>query len=343
MDKNIETKEKNDEQKRGKRVRKKKRHIGLKIFIFILIVFAILGGIYAKRVYDLEGNWLAALLGHDKDTLKNLDKLYVLAMGESTGMSDTIIVCSYNPKTQEASMLSIPRDTFIGDSKRNATTSDKINALYNGGKKPEKTIEAVNELTGLNIQNYILVDTKALVELVNTISDGEGIEFDVPIDMKYDDYSQDLHINLKAGMQRLNGDQVEQLVRFRHNSNGSTYSYEYGMEDYGRMRTQREVLVAIAKQTIQLKNVKEIGNIIDIAEKYVQTNMDFKLLKDYIPYAVNINADNIKSAQLPGESEPVNGIWFFLHDEEETKNIVEELFTGTNEQTQTNEENNTIN
>lgn len=342
MSRNIETKEKVDEQKKGKRVKKKKKHIGLKIFILILIVFAILGGIYAKRVYELDGNWLAALLGHNKDTLKNLDKLYVLAMGESTGMSDTIIVCSYDPKTQEASMLSIPRDTFIGDSKRNATTSDKINALYNGGKKPEKTIEAVNELTGLNIQNYILIDTKALVELVDTISDGEGIEFDVPINMKYDDYSQDLHVDLKAGPQKLNGDQVEQLVRFRHNSDGSTYSYEYGMEDYGRMRTQREVLVAIAKQTIQFKNVKEIGNIIDIAEKYVQTNMDFKLLKDYIPYAVNINTDNIKSAQLPGESQYINGISFFLADEDEIEDVVEELFTGTNEQAQTNEENNTI-
>ena len=164
MEKDDKTKEKINAQKNGKRAKKKKRHIGLKIFIFILIILGILGGLYAKRVHDLDGNWLAALLGHNKDTLKNLDKLYILAMGESTGMSDTIIVCSYDPKTQEASMLSIPRDTFIGESKKRATTSDKINALYNGGKKPEKTIEAVNELTGLNIQNYILVDTKALVE-----------------------------------------------------------------------------------------------------------------------------------------------------------------------------------
>ena len=174
MEKDDKTKEKINAQKNGKRAKKKKRHIGLKIFIFILIILGILGGLYAKRVHDLDGNWLAALLGHNKDTLKNLDKLYILAMGESTGMSDTIIVCSYDPKTQEASMLSIPRDTFIGERKKRATTSDKINALYNGGKKPEKTIEAVNKLTGLNIQNYILVDTKALVELVNAIG---GIEF----------------------------------------------------------------------------------------------------------------------------------------------------------------------
>ena len=306
--------------------KKKKRHIGLKIFIFILILLAIGGGIFAKRVYDLDGNWIAALFGHNEETVKNLDKLYILAMGESTGMSDTIIVCSYDPKTQEASMLSIPRDTFIGDSQRYATTSDKINSLYNSGNNPERTLEAVNELTGLNIENYILIDTEALVELVDAIG---GVQFNVPIDMKYDDNNQDLHVDLKEGWQTLNGDQVEQLVRFRHNADGSTYSYEYGIEDFGRMRTQREVLIAIAKQTIQLKNVTEIGKIIDIAEKYVDTNMNFKSLKDYIPYAININTDNIKAEQLPGESRYINGISFFLADEEETKKVVEELFTGT--------------
>lgn len=333
MGKHDRTKEEINAQKNKRKKGKKKRHTGLKVFIFILILIGIAGGIFAKKVHDLDGNWLAALFGHDEETLKNLDKLYVLAMGESTGMSDTIIVCSYDPKTQEASMLSIPRDTFIGDSKSNASTSDKINSLYNAGRNPEKTMEAVNKLTGLNIENYILIDTEGLVELVDTIG---GVEFNVPINMKYDDYGQELHINLKAGLQRLNGNQVEQLVRFRHNANGSTYSYEYGMEDFGRMRTQREVIIAIAKQTIQLKNVKEIGNIVDIAEKYVQTNMNFDLLKDYIPYAVNMNTDNIKAKQLPGTTPYINGISFFLADEEETKQIVEELFIGTTTETEGN-------
>lgn len=333
----VEVKPKN-EKKNEKKIEKKtkrKKHIGLKIFIVILILLLIGGILFAKRVHDLNGNWLAALLGHNKETVKNLDKLYVLAMGESTGMSDTIIVCAYDPKTQEASMLSIPRDTFIGDSKRNARTSDKINALYNGGETPEKTLEAVNKLTGLNIQNYILIDTEALVKLVDVIG---GIEFDVPIDMKYNDNAQDLHVNLKAGMQKLNGNQVEQLVRFRHNADGSTYPYEYGIEDFGRMRTQREVIITIAKQTIQFKNVTEIGNIIDIAEKYVKTNMNFSALKDYIPYAVNMNPNNIRAEQLPGQAEYVNGISFFVYDEEETQELVDELFNGVTPEQDANEQ-----
>lgn len=309
---------------------KKNKHIGLKIFICILVILLILGIIFAKKVYDLDGNWMAALFGHNKQTLENLDKLYILAMGESTGMSDTIIVCSYDPKTQEASMLSIPRDTFIGDSKYNVSAYDKINSLYNNGKDPEKTLEAVNELTGLDIKNYILIDTKALTEIVDIIG---GIEFDVPINMKYDDSSQNLHIDLEKGVQKLNGNQVEQLVRFRHNADGSTYPYEYGMEDFGRMRTQREVIKTIAKQTIQFKNVKELGKLIDTISAYIQTNVNLQNIKDYIPYAVNMNIENVRAEQLPGIPKYIGGISFFLHDEKETQKLVDEMFRGIVEQT----------
>ena len=307
---------------------KKKKGIGFKIFIIILIILGICAGLFAKRVADLGGGWqgfLAALMGHNKHTLENLDRLNILLMGESTGSSDTIIVFSYDPKTQDAAMLSIPRDTYVGKNKSNANAGDKINALYKAGETPEKTMEAVNDITGLEIKDYILVDTKALVELVNTIG---GVDFEVPIDMKYDDGEQNLHINLKAGMQHLSGEQVEQVVRFRHNNNGTSYSYEYGNEDYGRMRTQRALITTVFKQTFKLKNITEIGNIIDIAKKHVKTNMDLDYLKDYIPYATNLDAEAIKEAQLPGESKVLNGFWFFLHNEEETQDIVKELFLG---------------
>jgi len=315
----------------------KKKRIGLKIFIFILILLAIAGGLFAKRVHDLDGNWVAALFGHNKNTLQNLEKLYILVMGESQGMSDTMIVCSYDPRTQDAAMLSIPRDTFIGESRYSASAYDKINSLYNNSRNPEDTLEAVNELTGLDVKKYVLIDTQALVELVNAIG---GVEFNVPIDMKYDDYSQELHVDLKEGWQTLNGDQVEQLVRFRHNSDGSTYSSEYGMEDFGRMRTQREVIIAVAKQTIQLKNVTEVGKILDITKRYVKTNLDFDYLKDYIPYAINMNTDAIKAEQLPGQDKYVNGIYFFVHDEEETKKMVNEMFHGIYVEENTEEQNN---
>lgn len=340
MGKHSKTNEKVDvEAKKQKKANKKKKHIGLKIFIIILIILGICGGLFAKRVHDLDGNWFAALLGHNKDTLKNLDKLEVLIMGESTGSSDTMIVCSYDPKTQQASMLSIPRDTFIGENTNRAKAGNKLNSFYSNGSTPEKTMEAINEVTGLNISKYVLIDTKALKELVDIIGE---VEFDVPINMDYDDDSQQLYIHLQKGVQKLNGDKVEQLVRFRHNNDGSTYPYEYGIEDYGRMRTQRELIKTILKQTVQFKNVKEIGKIMDLAEKYIQTNMNFSELKDYIPYIVNINVNNIQTEQLPGESKVLNGIWFFLNDKEETEEVVNRLFRNT-ESNQTENANTTSN
>lgn len=340
MGKHSKTNEKVDvEVKKQKKANKKKKHIGLKIFIIILIILGICGGLFAKRIHDLDGNWLAALLGHNKDTLKNLDKLEVLIMGESTGSSDTMIVCSYDPKTQQASMLSIPRDTFIGENTNRAKAGNKLNSFYSNGSTPEKTMEAINEVTGLNISKYVLIDTKALKELVDIIGE---VEFDVPINMDYDDDSQQLYIHLQKGIQKLNGDKVEQLVRFRHNNNGSTYPYEYGIEDYGRMRTQRELIKTILKQTVQLKNVKEIGKIMDLAEKYIQTNMNFSELKNYIPYIVKMNIDNIQTEQLPGESKVLNGIWFFLNDKKETEEVVNRLFRNT-ESNQTENTNTTSN
>lgn len=306
-----------------KKKKKKKRHLGRKIFLILLIVCVIAGIKFAKKINDLDGNWLAALFGHDEETLKNLDTLQILVMGESTGMSDTIIACSYNPKTQKASMLSVPRDTYVTNGKYKYSAQNKINCLYNGGENPEKTLEAVNDLTGLNMKYYILVDTEALIKLVDLIG---GVEFDVPIDMDYDDSMQDLHIHLKKGYQTLTGKQAEQVVRFRHNNDGSSYPYEYGNEDYGRMKTQRNLIVAVAKQTIKLKNITEIKNMINIMKEDVKTNIDFSLLIDYIPYAINMDLNTIQTAQLPGESAQKSGGWFYFHDEEETLKIVDELF-----------------
>lgn len=309
----------NDNEKKKKIKIKKGRFI----LAIILLIVIILAGIFTKRMIDLKGNWLAVLMGHNKSTIEHLEEMKILIMGESTGLSDTIIVAKYNPKTQEAALLSIPRDTFIGDNRAIANASQKINAIYNVSKNPEKTMEAVNKITGLDIEKYVVVDTKALRELVDIIG---GVEFDVPIDMKYDDDSQDLHIDLRQGYQKLTGSQAEQVSRFRHNNNGSTYSAEYGMEDYGRMKTQRNLIIAIAKQTLKFKNITDIGKIIDTMQNNVRSNMDFKTSKDYLPYTMDLDLNSIRTEQLPGKSEVENGIWFFFHDKAETEKLVDELF-----------------
>ena len=93
-------------------------------------------------------------------------------------------------------MLSIPRDTFVGENQSRAKGSNKINALYS--ESPEETMKAVSELTGINVEYYAVINTKVLIETVDIIG---GVDFEVPINMNYDDKTQDLHIHLKKGMQ----------------------------------------------------------------------------------------------------------------------------------------------
>ncbi len=329
-EKNKQEKSKNNDDINGKAINEKKKSkvkIVLKVIIVVLLIFIISGAGYLiyrtnKNGGGMQG-FLSVMVGHDENTLKNMPAISFVVMGESLNLTDTIMVATYNPKTQAASLLSIPRDTFIGKSQEKATAWDKINSLYQG-KYPEKTLEAINNLLGTDIEYYVMVDTKALRELVDAIG---GVEFDVPIDMKYDDVTQDLHINLKAGLQVLDGEKAEQVVRFRHNNNGTSYPDEYGDNDIGRMRTQRAFITAVLKQTIKLQNIFKIGEFLDIAEENVTTNMDLSVVKDYVPYVVNFNSENLQTGTLPGESKKCNGVWLYVQDKKKTKEIVEELIT----------------
>ncbi len=314
-------------EKKGSKVEKnkgrKKKNIFLRIVLILILIIIIAAAILLYKKYKDEG-WSGVsktLLGHNEDTVNSLDKMYCLILGQSQNLTDTIILASYDPKTQEAALLSIPRDTFVGDDPAYATAWDKINAIYQTG--PENTLAEVRELTGVNVQYYLKVDTEALKALVDEIG---GVYFDVPIDMYYTDRNQNLYIDLEAGYQLLDGDKAEQLVRFRHNSDGTTYPSDYGIEDLGRMRTQKEFLAELLKQCIEKMDLNTILGFLDIAEQYVETNLDFDAIKDYIPYILEYNVDELKTDTLPGESVLTNGVYVYLVDEEESEDMINELF-----------------
>ena len=314
--------------------KKKKKKAWKKVLLILFLLLLIGGSVFAYRVY--KNGWglsgmLATVAGHDENTKKNLTEFKCLILGISTDqenveLTDTIMVASYNPNTQKATLLSIPRDTYTGSNPKRATAYEKINALYSRKHRPDETLEAVNEITGLNIEYYVVVKTEALIKLVDAIG---GVTFNVPIDMDYDDETQDLHIHLEAGEQLLDGDKAEQLLRFRHNNDGTTYPEEYGNNDIGRMRTQREFILQAVKQTAKVENVFKLGQILDIAKENVLTNIDFNVAKDYIPYVVEFNTDNLITAALPGTTpdwNTTNGVSVFVYDKEETADLIQEIF-----------------
>ena len=324
--------------KKNRYAKKRKKKIGKKVLIFIIIILLLGIGWFTYRTIRNGGGlsgMLATVVGHDENTKKDLKEIKVLILGVSTDtdaeLTDTIMIASYNPNTQKANLLSIPRDTFTGKNPKKAVASQKINSLYNINKTPDKTLAAVNELTGLDIKYYVIVKTESLIKLVDAIG---GVKFNVPMRMKYTDTSQDLVIDLEEGEQVLDGNKAEQLLRFRHNDpqkgvGMTSYPAEYGDNDFGRMRTQRDFIIATLKQTLKPSNIFKIGQILEIANENVDTNLELSFVKDYIPYAVELNTENITSATLPGTTPDVsttNGVSIFVADKKASKELIQSMF-----------------
>ena len=323
------SKTKNNKKRKKMKTWKKVLLVILAIIIAIAIYF-IYNSIKIEGEISLSG-MLATAAGHDENTRKNLGEFQVLIMGVSTDqagvdLTDTIMVASYNPNTQRAVLLSIPRDSFTGKNPKRATASQKINAIYNLTKDPQETLDAVNELTGLDIKYYMIVRTEALIELVDAIG---PIEYNVPTDMNYDDPTQDLHIHISKGVQEVDGVKAEQLLRFRKNNDGTTFPIEYGDNDIGRMRNQREFITAVIDQTVTAGNITKLGQILDIASRNLTTNVDFNAVKDYLPYAVEFSTANLQTEVLPGTTPDLsetNNVSIYVVDEEETEALIKKLF-----------------
>ena len=94
--------------------------------------------------------------------------------------------------------MSNPRDTYVGRRNRNTATQNylasyKINTVFRSGTNIPEAIDRINALTGLNLENYVIIDTKALIKLVDAIG---GVTFNVPIDLYYtEDTDQNLYID----------------------------------------------------------------------------------------------------------------------------------------------------
>ena len=328
LEKNLsKDKKKPVNKKQKKKTTKKKKRFSLLSFLFsivliiIILLCCVFGYFFVKEGFDAQ----KALYSMLNNKFIKPDKITVLVLGVSTDisteLSDTIMVCSYNPTTQKAFLLSIPRDTFIGDNRNSARGADKINSLYTRGG-PQVMAEKIEKITGLEIDHYAVVKNDALINIVDAIG---GVDFEVPIDMDYDDVTQDLHIHLEAGMQKIDGEKAEQLLRFRHNNNGTSYPSSYGDNDFGRMKTQRNFMVQTAKQTIKPGNIFRLPAIVNAVFSNLETDISVGSAIRYVPSALSFNTENLQTYQLPGDSQKLNSLWFFLHDENKTNQLVQEI------------------
>lgn len=228
----------------------------------------------------------------------------VLLVGTDAGgtRTDTLMLLTVNRPARSLSLVSIPRDTLVNG----GYTVPKINSVYGansgGSVGMDMLLTRVAECIGFRPDGYILVRLEAFEELVDTLG---GVEFDVPMDMYYNDPSQDLYIDLKAGKQTLSGEEALGVVRFRSG---------YADADLGRVQVQRDFLSAMLKQAVSAEGVIKSPILLQT----LMENMDSDLsASHYLWLAESLlvaDRSDIQTATLPGNAQNIAGGSYYVLD-----------------------------
>lgn len=169
------------------------------------------------------------------------------------GRADTIFTYEMSEEGK-ATIYSIPRDTFV-------TENMKIPYLLVQENGDEKLIEAVSEITGRPVKDYVRMDLTAAEAVIDALG---GVTFTVPQDMYYSDPYQDLFIDLKAGEQTLSGKDAVSLLRYRKG---------YPEGDLKRVEVQQAFLMELFRQKCNPAYLKEIPAVMDAIKGHVTTNL----------------------------------------------------------------------
>lgn len=290
--------------------------------IFAIIAAAFLGILWANKFFKGE------LYDFNDDTMQKSTVNVLLCGVDKDGYrTDVLILAQLNLITNTINMVQFSRDTYVAINH----IDKKINSAYGYNKETQLFKEVEYILPGVKVDKFMLVNINGFHDIINALG---GVEFDVPMNMDYDDPYQDLHIHLSKGLQTLDGEKAEQLVRFRKDNDGKDIESLLGRS---RIDVQRDFIYAAIKQVFNIKNVTKIPKLISIATENVTTNLSYGDFEKYAPLVLNLNADSINVMALPGEDKILHGGWYFIHDADATAQMVNEYLIPSQDEISTQE------
>lgn len=215
----------------------------------------------------------------NKDFNEPLTFLFLGVDSEGDGLNasssfngDTLMLMSINPKTLNAILLSIPRDTYVPIA-CNKNNYAKINS--SAGFGTSCVISTINNLMGINIDYYVKINFKGVVDLVEAVK-GIDVFVEAPTytpnkykgkvcEQNSDRQFGNKLVCMEPGLQTLNGEQALAYARCRHMYIGS---------DLDRVRHQQQVVEALANKALHFSSIKDLQNILTAVSKNISTNMD---------------------------------------------------------------------
>lgn len=320
-----------------------------KIFLISLLVFILFFGLYYYRklskkdnklvIVDetkinqkteekLEGELVFAFFGIDGERGLDYIKKKLTDLDGKTGEdryfttgnpSDTIMLVKIDKKTGKVNVVSIPRDTKVKIAGHDGMR--KINASF-AKDGPYAAIDTLREFSNVDVTNYIAVDYKGVKAIVEIIG---GVEIDVPFDMDYDDPidSPPLHIHLKKGKQKLDGNGAMEFLRFRKSNKGQGDKF---LGDVGRVTHQQYFIQELMKQTLNTNNVTKLPRMIQAGLEHILTNISIDEMLELAKVFTSYSQDKLTIETIPGTDKYEGGASYFIADEEETAKLFTKIF-----------------
>ncbi len=211
----------------------------------------------------------------------------------NVGLTDTIMLVFMDMDAKKVDVISIPRDTYA---QIPGVGKDKINAAYSNGGGVERTKEAVEYMTGISIDNYVVVDFEGFKDCIDAIG---GVE--VVVDQRMYKPSEGIDLKASDEPQVLNGEQSLGFVRYRGYVNG----------DLGRIEHQQYFMSQLAGQMLTLSNLTKVPELLKIALDNIATDMSLSDAVSIATYMIQVDMTNLNMHTVPVDAKwmPYGGLW----------------------------------
>lgn len=270
----------------------------------------------------------------EKNVIGDVNKtIAVFGVDEDEIRTDVIFVVNFNTVTNKVKVVSVPRDTKViwTDKQKRAYSQltgygisvSKLNEMaaygrinQNVGNIRDFTVDELENILRVHIDNYVVINLDAFAEIVDAIG---GVDMYVPQRMYYTDKSQGLYINLEEGMQHLDADKAEQLVRFRR----------YPLGDEARVQVQQTFLTAVAEKVLSAETRSKLPTIITRLFPYIKTDVKLNEILGYLSLLDQFDLNHLEMHIVPGYGDSYEGPSYYYINEDELDSLIQEVFYDT--------------
>ena len=212
--------------------------------------------------------------------------------------TDTNIIGMFDIAAGKLNLVNIPRDTLVNiDNLHKKMNQPYPSSINNGGDGVTALLDTVEDLLGYRVDFYAIVEIQVVEEIVDALG---GVYYDIPFDMDWDapDQNPPVSIHIKAGYQRLDGENFVNAMRFRMSNDGSQ---TYARGDIERIEFQQKLLMALASQTLSLGNITNLPKIYDIVMSSVDTTLSLGNIAYLAAEFLKLSSEDISFMTLPSK------------------------------------------